>query len=178
MNFNVYNMFQYIPMYLKVFECLSIYLNVFTNIIIGISPSNFHYIVFAMCIHLYICFSLSTMTPFPTCFTTTLFSHVPIDLLCVFFWMIMVTTNLGSNCHYNTLSYSLSPLVARSIMEPKFYFWNQRKLESKSKYNFALFALPLAGFGRVLVVFFSLQWKLLFIFVKTKKQNKQPKYNP
>jgi hypothetical protein len=74
-----FDVIQYISMYLKVFEYLSMYLNVFTNIIIGISPLHSHYNIFAMCTHLYICFSLSTMTPFPTCFTTILFYHIPID---------------------------------------------------------------------------------------------------
>jgi hypothetical protein len=72
----IYNVFQCISMYLK---CLSINLNVFIHIIIGISPFYFHYDNFATCIHLYICFSLFTMTPFLTCFTTTIFSHVLVD---------------------------------------------------------------------------------------------------
>jgi hypothetical protein len=75
----IHSIFQCISIYLKVFEYLSVYLNVFIDIIIGISPSHFHCNVFAIYTHLYICFLLSTMTPFPTCFTTTLFSHVSID---------------------------------------------------------------------------------------------------
>jgi hypothetical protein len=55
------------------------YFNVFTCNVIGILLLHSHYNVFAMRTHLYICFSLSTMIFFPTCFTTTLYSPVPID---------------------------------------------------------------------------------------------------
>jgi hypothetical protein len=66
-------------MHLNILEFISMYFNVFLNIVIGISPLYCHYNNFSMCIHLHICFLLSTMTSFSTCSTTTLFSLVPID---------------------------------------------------------------------------------------------------
>jgi hypothetical protein len=65
------------------FQCISMCLNyliVFIDIVIGISPSNSHCNIFAMRIHVHICFSLTTMTTFLTCYTTTFFSSIPIDL--------------------------------------------------------------------------------------------------
>jgi hypothetical protein len=70
--------------YLNVFQCVWKFLNVFISIVIGISPSHPHCNVFAMRTHIYICFSLSTMTTFLTCYTTTLFSPIPIDLSSTF----------------------------------------------------------------------------------------------
>jgi hypothetical protein len=64
----VYIIFQCIY---KMFQCISMCLNVFLDIVIGISPSHSHCNIFAMHI-LHIFFSLYTMTPFPTCYTTTL----------------------------------------------------------------------------------------------------------
>jgi hypothetical protein len=56
-------------MHFNVFECIYRHCN-------WISPSHSHCSVFAMHTHLHICFSLYTMTPFPTCYTTTfLFFH-------------------------------------------------------------------------------------------------------
>jgi hypothetical protein len=65
-------------MYLKVFEYLSMYLNIFINIVIGISPTYSHYNVFAISTHLYVFFSLSTMTPFPNALSLH-FSLIAID---------------------------------------------------------------------------------------------------
>jgi hypothetical protein len=53
-----------ISTYFNVFECIYWHCN-------WISPSHSHCNVFAMHTHLHICFSLYTMTPFPTCYTTT-----------------------------------------------------------------------------------------------------------
>jgi hypothetical protein len=55
----------------NVFHCISMCLNVFINIVIGISPLHSHCNVFVMHTHLQIIFSLYTMTPFPTCYTIT-----------------------------------------------------------------------------------------------------------
>jgi hypothetical protein len=57
----------------NVFHCISMCLNVFIYIIIGILSSHSHCNVFTMHTHLHIFFSLYTMTPFRTCFTTALF---------------------------------------------------------------------------------------------------------
>jgi hypothetical protein len=54
-------------------------LNVFLDIVIGISPSHSHCNVFAMHTHLHIFFSLYTMIPFPTCYTTTFLFFIPFD---------------------------------------------------------------------------------------------------
>jgi hypothetical protein len=66
--------------HLNVVKFISMYFNVFSNVVIGILPSHSHYNNFAMRIYLHICFSLSTMTSFLTCSSTTFFSLVPIDL--------------------------------------------------------------------------------------------------
>jgi hypothetical protein len=80
----IYNIFMvYFNVFIvdfNVFLCVWKYLNVFINIVIGISPSYFHSNVFAMCTLVHIHFSLSTMTTFLTCYTTTFFSSIPIDL--------------------------------------------------------------------------------------------------
>jgi hypothetical protein len=64
---------QYNSMKLKVFKCVwmhleyvLMYFNVFTKIVIGISPLHSQYKIYAMRIHLHIYFSLSIMTPFST----------------------------------------------------------------------------------------------------------------
>jgi hypothetical protein len=56
----------------NVFQCVWMYLST----LYWISPSLSHCNVFAMHTHLQVFFSLYTMTPFPTCYTTTfLFFH-------------------------------------------------------------------------------------------------------
>jgi hypothetical protein len=57
----------------NVFHCISMCLNVFNDIVIGILPSHSHCNVFTMHTHLHIFFPLYTMTPFLACYTTTLF---------------------------------------------------------------------------------------------------------
>jgi hypothetical protein len=118
-----FNVFQCISMYLKVFKCLSMYLNVFINIIIRISPSHFHYNGFAMCTHLYIYFSLSTMTPFLTCFTTTLYFMFHWSFWTFIQSMKILHTNFYFSCLYitphSTFLCSMPSLVARSVAEPK-----------------------------------------------------------
>jgi hypothetical protein len=107
-------------MSLKVFESI---LNMFTNIVIGISPLHSHYNIFVMCTHIYICFSLSTMTPFPTCFITILFS--PISLIHfnfhTFYKNITYQFLFFMFIHHPTFQiphYMLS-VVVWSIVEPK-----------------------------------------------------------
>jgi hypothetical protein len=64
-----FNVFQCVWMYFNVFECIYWHCN-------WISPSLSHCNVFAIHTHLHIFFSLYTMIPFPTCYTTTfLFFH-------------------------------------------------------------------------------------------------------
>jgi hypothetical protein len=77
----------------NVFWCIWKYLNVFIDIIIGISPSYSHKNIFAMRTHVHICFLLSTMTTFLICYTTIF--HIP---------------------------HSMSSLVAQSIVEPKYIY--------------------------------------------------------
>jgi hypothetical protein len=57
----------------NVFQFISMCLNVFIDIVIGISPLHSHCNVFAMHTRQYISFLLYTMTPFSTCYTTTFF---------------------------------------------------------------------------------------------------------
>jgi hypothetical protein len=65
--------------FIFIYSIFMVYFNVFTDIVIVISLSHFHCNVFVMHAHLQFCFSLSTMTSFPTCFTNTLFFPVSID---------------------------------------------------------------------------------------------------
>jgi hypothetical protein len=51
-----------VVVYFNVFQCVEKDLNVYIDIVIGISPSYSHCNVFAMCTHIHVCFSLSTMT--------------------------------------------------------------------------------------------------------------------
>jgi hypothetical protein len=64
----------------NVFHYVWKYLSIFIDIVIGISPSYSHCNVFAIHTHLHICISLSTLTTFLTCYTSTLFSPISIDL--------------------------------------------------------------------------------------------------
>jgi hypothetical protein len=76
-----FNVFEYIhSLFEYIYGVFIVHFNVFINIVIGISPSHSHYNVFTMRIHQHIFFLLSTMTPFPTYSTITLFSLIPIDL--------------------------------------------------------------------------------------------------
>jgi hypothetical protein len=121
----VYNIFQCIN---SMFQCISMYLNVFINIVIGISPSQSHCSVFATHTHLDMFFSLYTMTPFTTCYTTTiLFFH--------FHWSIPTFIQSMKKLHINPyfsrlyitphsmfhIPRSMLSLVARSIAKPKSY---------------------------------------------------------
>jgi hypothetical protein len=115
-------------MYLKVFEvCLNVFeciygvLNVVTNIVIRISPSHSHYKVFAMCTHLYICFSLSIMTPFSNMlYHYPLFSHFHWSIPTFIQSIKILHINSYFSCLYIT-SHSTF-LVVRSIAEPKLIF--------------------------------------------------------
>jgi hypothetical protein len=97
------------------------HLNVFTNNVIGISPLHYHYNVFVMCTHLHICFLLSTMAPFSTCFTTTLIFLVPL---------------IDSNFHtiYGNIAYQF--LLFSFIHHPIFHIpchrWLRGTLQSPS----------------------------------------------
>jgi hypothetical protein len=97
-----FNAFIVCLMYFNVFECIYRHYN-------WISPLLSHCNVFAMYTHLYIFFSLYTMTPFPTCYTTTfLFFH----------------SRWSMSIHHPTFHIPcfMSSLVAQSIAEPKFQF--------------------------------------------------------
>jgi hypothetical protein len=59
-----------------------LYFNVFNDIVIGIFPSPSYFNVYAM--HLHICFSVSTMTPFPICSTTAFSYHAPLCSIITF----------------------------------------------------------------------------------------------
>ena len=94
------------------------YFNVFINTIIGISPSHVHCNVSAMHTHLHICFSLYTMTSFPTYYTTTfLFFHAHWSIPT--FIQSILTFHIYTSPH---IPHSMSSLVARSIAEPKLCF--------------------------------------------------------
>jgi hypothetical protein len=82
-----FDVFQCFSMYLKVFECTSMYLNEFANIIIRILPSHSHYNVFAMLIHLHICFFTIYNDPLPNMiyhYTLSLISIDPFQLYTIY----------------------------------------------------------------------------------------------
>jgi hypothetical protein len=54
--------------YIDVFQYIWTSFNVFNDTIIEISPSHSHFNVFAIRTYQYICFSISIITLFPTCF--------------------------------------------------------------------------------------------------------------
>jgi hypothetical protein len=107
--------------YFNAFQCVWKYLNVFINIAIGISPSYSNCNVFAMRTHVHIYFSLSTMTTFLTCYTTTLFSSIPIDSFQLSYnlwknYISILTFHIYTTPH---IPHSMSSLIAWSIAEPK-----------------------------------------------------------
>jgi hypothetical protein len=114
------------------FECIWMYLDVFIDIIIRISPSYSHCNVFAMRTYVHICFSLPTMTTFLTCYTTTLFSPIPIDLFQLSYnlwknYISILTFHIYTSPHIPHptfyIPHSMSSLVVRSITKPKFVIW-------------------------------------------------------
>jgi hypothetical protein len=86
-----YNIFQCIY---SMFQCIIMCLNVFIDIVIGISPSHSHCNVFAMHIHLHIFIALNIMIHFPTCYITTLFFFH-------FHWFIPAFIQSMKNLHIN-----------------------------------------------------------------------------
>jgi hypothetical protein len=124
--------------YFNVFQCIGKCLNVFINIVIGVSPSYFHCNVFAMCTHVHIHFSLSTMTTFLTCYTTTLFFSIPINLFQLLYnlWKNYISIFTFHIYIIPHILHSMSSLVVRSIAQPKLCFlhfkskilWSRRNL--------------------------------------------------
>jgi hypothetical protein len=119
----------------NVLQCISMrlkYLNIFIDIVIGISTLYSNCNVFAMRTYIHICFSLSTMTTFLTCYTTILFSPIPIDLFQLSYnlWKndISILTfhvyRLYTSPH---IPHSMSSLVVRSTTEPKLYSYKTNK---------------------------------------------------
>jgi hypothetical protein len=118
-----YSIFESLYNMLNVFECtysiFMVYFNVFINIMNGISLSHSHCNVFTKRTHVYIWFSLSTMTPFPTCYTTTLYSPISIYLFQLSYnlwikYISILTFHVYTSPH---ILHSMSSLVA----EPKFF---------------------------------------------------------
>jgi hypothetical protein len=72
----MYGIFQCIY---NIFQCISMHLNVFINIVIGISPPYSHCNVFTMHTHVDIYFLQYTVITFLICYTTIFFSAIPID---------------------------------------------------------------------------------------------------
>jgi hypothetical protein len=68
----------YLNVSIVYFNVFLIYFNIFYDIVIVMTPLHFHYNLSAMRTHLHICFLLSTMIPFQTSSTTTLFSLISI----------------------------------------------------------------------------------------------------
>jgi hypothetical protein len=98
------------------FQCISICLNAFIDIVIGISPSYLHCHVFAMHTHLHICFSLYTMTYFPTCYTITFLLSMPIDPFQLSYNLFLFSTSI----HHPTFHIPHSTFhVVTGCMEPK-----------------------------------------------------------
>jgi hypothetical protein len=103
----VYNILQCIY---RMFQCISMCLNVFNNIVIGISPSHSHCNVFSMHIHLHIFFSFYTMIPF---------QHA-ISLQSLFFhWNTTPTFILSMKNYTSILTFYVytSPNIPRSTFQ-------------------------------------------------------------
>ena len=97
-------------------------MNVFIGIVIEISPSYFHCNVFAISIPVHICFSLSTMSTFLMCYTTTLFSPIQIDLFQLSYnpWKNHISILIFHVYTSSYIPHSTLSLVAQSIAEPKY----------------------------------------------------------
>jgi hypothetical protein len=129
--FYIYGAFQCVTNIFNVFEYISVYSNVFTNIVIGNSPLHSNYNTVTMRTHMYICFPLSTMTPFPTYFTTTLFFSFTL-IFSNFHTIYVKITYQIFNFHFKTSPHILHSIInilnlhsklslfAQSIVEPKF----------------------------------------------------------
>jgi hypothetical protein len=116
-----FNAFIVFFMYFNMFECIYQHCN-------WISPSLSHCNIFAMHTHLQIFFSLYTLTPFLTCYTTIfLFFH--------FCWSIPTFIHSVLTFHIYTspnIPHSMSSLVARSVVEPKLlllFVWGPSKIK-------------------------------------------------
>jgi hypothetical protein len=95
----------------NVFHCISMCLNVFINIVIGILPLHSHCNVFTMHTHLYIFFSLYTMTSFPTCYTTTLFFSISINPFQLSYNLWKNYISILTSCSYITPHYMFHVLT-------------------------------------------------------------------
>jgi hypothetical protein len=113
----VYNIFQCIY---STFQCISMCLNVFINIVIGISPSYSHYNIFAM--HTTYTFFKYFIQWLPSQHAIPLhsFFSIPIDPFQLSYNLSLLFTSI----HHLTfhIPHSMSSLVARSIAEPKFLY--------------------------------------------------------
>jgi hypothetical protein len=106
----------------NVFQYISMGLNVFINIVIGISSSHSHCKVFAMHIHLCIFF----FTLYNDSLFNMLYHYIP------FFLFPLIRSNFHTiymslfftTIHHFTfhIPHSMSSLVARSIVEPKYLY--------------------------------------------------------
>jgi hypothetical protein len=101
----------------SVFQFIYNVFNVFTDIVIVISPPHSHFNVYAMCTYLHICFSLSMMIPFPTCFTSILF--FPFPLVRSNFHLKVLYFNSYSSRLY-VIPHSTLSLIAWNTIEPRF----------------------------------------------------------
>jgi hypothetical protein len=91
-------------MYFNVFECIYRHCN-------WISPSLFHCNVFAIFTHLHFFFH-STMTPFPTCYTTTFLFSIPVVPFQPLYNLSLLFTSIHHPMFH--IPHSMSSLVARS----------------------------------------------------------------
>jgi hypothetical protein len=108
------------------FQCISMCLNVFIDIVIGISASHFHCNVFAMHTHLHILFfTLYNDSLLNMLYHYTLF--FPFPLICsnfhTIFKRITYQSLLFTSIHHPTfyIPHSMLLLVVRSIVEPKLH---------------------------------------------------------
>jgi hypothetical protein len=117
----------------NLFQCISMCLNVFIDIVIGISPLHSHRNVFAMHTHLQIFFSVYTMTPFPTCYTTIIFFP--------FHWSIPTFIQSIKKLHINPYFSHLyiTPHSTFHIPHSTFHIITNCVEHSELKYIFSLF---------------------------------------
>jgi hypothetical protein len=111
----------------SMFQCISMCLNVFINIVIGISPSHFHCNVFAMHTHLHIFFHFIHWLP--SLHAIQLHFFFPFSLIRSSFHTIYEKVTYQSLhftfIHHPTfhILHSMSSLVTQSIVESKLHIW-------------------------------------------------------
>jgi hypothetical protein len=118
------------------FQYISMCLNVFIDIAIGISPSHTHCNVFAMHIHIHnFFFTLYNDSP-PNMLYYYTFFFLPFPLIRsnfhTIYEKITYQSLLFTSIHHPTIPHSMLSLIVRSMVEPKFFFLQVTPCTQKS----------------------------------------------